>query len=63
MLIAHRIETIEDLDAYRDDLNQKIDRLGTERKELRNLLKRHPVRMTSPGWRKSKVKSSVFPKN
>ena len=40
MLIAHRIETIEDLDAYRDDLNQKIDRLGTERKELRNLLKK-----------------------
>lgn len=25
---------------YRDDLNQKIDRLGTERKELRNLLKK-----------------------
>lgn len=40
MLIAHRIETIEDLDAYRDDLTQKIDRLGTERKELRNRLKK-----------------------
>ena len=40
MLIAHRIETIEDLDTYRDDLTQKIDRLGTERKELRNRLKK-----------------------
>ena len=40
MLIAHRIETIEDLNAYRDDLSQIIDRLGTERKELRNLLKK-----------------------
>ena len=40
MLIANKIETIEDLDAYRDDLNQKIDRLGEERKELRNLLKK-----------------------
>ena len=40
MLIANRIETIEDLDAYRDDLTQKIDRLGTERKELRNQLKK-----------------------
>lgn len=40
MLIAHRIETIEDLGAYRDDLNQKIDRLGAERKELRNQLKK-----------------------
>ena len=40
MLIANRIETIEDLAAYRDDLNQKIDRLGTERKELRNQLKK-----------------------
>ena len=40
MLIANKIETIEDLDAYRDDLNQKIDRLGAERKELRNQLKK-----------------------
>lgn len=40
MLLAHRIETIEDLNAYRDDLSQKIDRLGTERKELRNRLKK-----------------------
>ena len=40
MLLAHRIETIEDLNAYWDDLSQKIDRLGTERKELRNRLKK-----------------------
>lgn len=40
MLLAHRIETIEDLNTYRDDLNQKIDRLGTERKKLRNRLKK-----------------------
>lgn len=40
MLLAHRIETIEDLNAYRDDLSQKIDRLGAERKALRNRLKK-----------------------
>jgi hypothetical protein len=47
MLLAHQIETIQDLDAYRETLTQKIDRLGNERKELRNRLKqatrRHDV--------------------
>ena len=40
MLIANKIETIEDLYSYRDGLTQKIDRLGAERKELRNQLKK-----------------------
>ena len=40
MLIAHRIETIDDLTAYRSELKQSIDRLTAERNERRNDLKR-----------------------
>ena len=40
LLIANRIENIDDLEAYKAALNQKIDRLSAERNELRNRLKR-----------------------
>ena len=40
MLITHRIETIDDLTAYKAEQNQAIDRLNAERRDLRNDLKR-----------------------
>ena len=40
MLIAHKIETIDDLTAYRSELKQSIDRLTADRNERRNDLKR-----------------------
>lgn len=49
MLLAHQIETIQDLDAYRETLTQKIDRLGNERKELRNRLKQATRRHDESG--------------
>ena len=49
MLLAHKIETIEDLDAYRDNLTQKINCLGMERKELRNRLKKASRRHDESG--------------
>ena len=40
MLIAHRIETIDDLTAHQAELKQSIDRLTADRNERRNDLKR-----------------------
>lgn len=40
LLIANRIEDIDDLEEYKAALNQKIDRLSAERNELRNRLRR-----------------------
>ena len=40
LLIKNKIETGEDLQAYREALEQKLDRLIAERKEYRNLLRR-----------------------
>lgn len=49
MLLTHQIETIQDLDAYRETLTQIIDRLGNERKELRNRLKQATRRHDESG--------------
>ena len=48
LLTANKIETGEDLEAYRENLEQKLDRLTAERKEYRNLLRRTSGRENGP---------------
>ena len=57
LLIAHRIETIGDLTAYKAERNRNIDRLTAERKELRNRLKRASRAQDEPGA--AQVKSEI----
>ena len=57
LLIAHKIETIDDLAAYKAELNRNIDRLTAERKELRNRLKRASRAQDEPDT--AQIKSEI----
>lgn len=48
LLIAHKIETTQDLSAYMEDLNQKIERLEENRIDLRKKLKQASRRQDEP---------------
>ena len=55
LLTINKIETGEDLEAYRERLEQKLDSLNAERKEYRNLLRRTSGRENGPSGEEIKA--------